>query len=387
MNTPPQHQSQGLTMPQMNNPNQPPRIKPEPGLEDNNMPQQHPTYQSPVVNLSNATTAQQRAAQHLQNTYGQRASASINAIQQTNAANQQGAPQQGQPNPSMAQMQAMQQQQQQQHYMQQQQRAAQGMPQQQQQGQRPTMTAEQYRMEMARRTATQQAQIKNQNGGVNGAQTDGAGEDEEEVDGFGIIKRLDSAGNEIPMGRIEIDGLIRRRIEAMGQSMEGGGLMLPLQQASTKSKRSRKVVRKHAFSDIGIGGGDMADDDELDIKDNTILDEDAINSDLDDPDDGLGDDEDDDETMGNIMLCMYDKVQRVKNKWYVVPLLHCSMFVYCCIVSIHKIQRIRFVQVHGQSDIRMVANRMNRKSVMKDGVLTVNGREYVFHKATGEYEW
>jgi len=24
---------------------------------------------------------------------------------------------------------------------------------------------------------------------------------------------------------------------------------------------------------------------------------------------------------------------------------------------------------------------------MKDGVLTVNNREYVFHKATGEYEW
>jgi transcription initiation factor TFIIA large subunit len=29
----------------------------------------------------------------------------------------------------------------------------------------------------------------------------------------------------------------------------------------------------------------------------------------------------------------------------------------------------------------------NRKCVMKDGVLTVNGKEYVFHKAQGEYEW
>ncbi|KAK6612048.1 transcription factor tfiia complex subunit [Botrytis cinerea] len=28
-----------------------------------------------------------------------------------------------------------------------------------------------------------------------------------------------------------------------------------------------------------------------------------------------------------------------------------------------------------------------RKCVMKDGVLTVNNKEYVFHKATGEYEW
>jgi len=39
---------------------------------------------------------------------------------------------------------------------------------------------------------------------------------------------------------------------------------------------------------------------------------------------------------------MYDKVQRVKNKW---------------------------------------------KCTLKDGVLLVNGKEYVFHKATGEYEW
>ena len=43
-------------------------------------------------------------------------------------------------------------------------------------------------------------------------------------------------------------------------------------------------------------------------------DEDAINSDLDDPDDNL-DDDDEDEDGGHIMLCMYDKVQRVKNKW------------------------------------------------------------------------
>ncbi|KAM5382409.1 hypothetical protein ACJA88_004204 [Fusarium oxysporum] len=27
------------------------------------------------------------------------------------------------------------------------------------------------------------------------------------------------------------------------------------------------------------------------------------------------------------------------------------------------------------------------KCTLKDGVLTVNGKEYVFHKATGEYEW
>jgi transcription initiation factor TFIIA large subunit len=29
----------------------------------------------------------------------------------------------------------------------------------------------------------------------------------------------------------------------------------------------------------------------------------------------------------------------------------------------------------------------NRKCTLKDGVLTVNGKEYVFHKAAGEFEW
>ncbi|KAF8541552.1 transcription factor IIA, alpha/beta subunit [Trichophaea hybrida] len=59
-------------------------------------------------------------------------------------------------------------------------------------------------------------------------------------------------------------------------------------------------------------------------------DEDAINSDLDDSEEDEIDNDDDDE-VPQIMLCMYDKVQRTKNKW---------------------------------------------KCVLKDGVLTINGREY-----------
>jgi transcription initiation factor TFIIA large subunit len=329
MNTPPQHQNQpGLTMPQMTNQNQnQPRIKSEPGLDDKTPPQHQP-FQNPMINLPNATTAQQRAAQHLQNNYGQRAAASINAIQSTAGGSQgqgQGPPQQqqGPPNPQL--MHAMQQQQhqhQQMAQMQQQQRAPQGMPQQQQQqgGQRPQTPADQYRAAMARQAAMQQAQLQSQNGGVNGAQTDGAG-DEEEVEGLSVIKRFDTNGQEIAMGRVEIDGLIRRKIEAMGQSMEGGGLMLPLHQASTKAKRQRKVVKKAKGVDglDGIASMDGPDDKEG-VKDEDI-DEDAINSDLDDPDDGLNDEEDDDDSMGHIMLCMYDKVQRVKNKWYVLSFL------------------------------------------------------------------
>ncbi|KAF3907699.1 hypothetical protein AA313_de0207654 [Arthrobotrys entomopaga] len=72
------------------------------------------------------------------------------------------------------------------------------------------------------------------------------------------------------------------------------------------------------------------------------MDEDAINSDLDDSDEEPVDDDDDGEGIPQIMLCMYEKVQRTKNKW---------------------------------------------KCVLRDGVLTVNGKEYVFRKANGEYEW
>lgn len=44
-------------------------------------------------------------------------------------------------------------------------------------------------------------------------------------------------------------------------------------------------------------------------------DEDAINSDLDDPADTAIEEEEDEGRPNQIMLCTYDKVQRVKNKW------------------------------------------------------------------------
>ena len=72
-------------------------------------------------------------------------------------------------------------------------------------------------------------------------------------------------------------------------------------------------------------------------------DDDAINSDLDDPEDELNSaDEEEDDEGGMIMLCLYDKVQRVKNKW---------------------------------------------KYVLKDGIANINGKDYVFSRGTGESEW
>ncbi|CCH41131.1 TFIIA-alpha and beta-like factor, 1-like factor [Wickerhamomyces ciferrii] len=73
------------------------------------------------------------------------------------------------------------------------------------------------------------------------------------------------------------------------------------------------------------------------------LDSDDINSDLDDSDEeDLEDDEDADDAEGMIILCLYEKVLRVKNKW---------------------------------------------KCNLKDGVANINGRDYAFAKGTGESEW
>lgn len=77
--------------------------------------------------------------------------------------------------------------------------------------------------------------------------------------------------------------------------------------------------------------------------------DDAINSDLDDSDVesdldsefGEGEDGDDGGDKA-IVLCMYEKVHRTKNKW---------------------------------------------KCQLKDGVISIGGKDWVFNKASGEFEW
>jgi len=68
-----------------------------------------------------------------------------------------------------------------------------------------------------------------------------------------------------------------------------------------------------------------------------------IGSDLDDSDDDdVVDDPEGDDAGLDSVLCTWDKVQRVKNKW---------------------------------------------KCVLKDGIMHVNGKDYLFSKCTGEFEW
>ncbi|KAI8370922.1 transcription factor IIA, alpha/beta subunit [Blakeslea trispora] len=69
--------------------------------------------------------------------------------------------------------------------------------------------------------------------------------------------------------------------------------------------------------------------------------EDDINSDLDDSDDNDEEGEGGEE-IEHIILCLYDKVTRTKNKW---------------------------------------------KCILKDGIMLVNGRDYLFHRANGDFEW
>lgn len=75
--------------------------------------------------------------------------------------------------------------------------------------------------------------------------------------------------------------------------------------------------------------------------DHAGADSDEINSDLDDSDEDDNDVEGSD-SVEHIVLCLYDKVTRTKNKW---------------------------------------------KCVLKDGVVLINGKDYLFQKASGDFEW
>ncbi|CAP94050.1 Pc16g13800 [Penicillium rubens Wisconsin 54-1255] len=124
-----------------------------------------------------------------------------------------------------------------------------------------------------------------------------------------------------------------------GQTDGGGDPMtdwkaeVARRRAAAENGEGDRLLREHLKQRMSQyeGGDDVKEEDE-----------DAINSDLDDSDDLVADDHDADESEGQVMLCTYDKVQRVKNKW---------------------------------------------KCTLKDGILTTGGKEYVFHKGQGEFEW
>jgi transcription initiation factor TFIIA large subunit len=92
-------------------------------------------------------------------------------------------------------------------------------------------------------------------------------------------------------------------------------------------KRKLDKQRQHADDAEAEGDGDDGDGDGEG--------DEELHSDLDDPDDEEPDTE-------HIVLCQFEKVTRIKNK---------------------------------------------RKTNLKDGIMHLNGRDYLFHKANGEFDW
>jgi transcription initiation factor TFIIA large subunit len=227
-----------------------PSIKQEPGLSTPMIPAYNP------ANGARATAAQ-RAAMALENQFGQRAAASINALQNGMAAAPQQQAQQMEYKPGVA----------------------------------PNM--QQQKMQQSFPRPAQQSN------GLPTSQMDGASD--------ASIQDQDQPAA-MPT-RTEIDALLHAQLAARAKEMEGGGLMLPLH----KAVKDRSVAAKQP-KDVAAGQFDGPDDD-------MDGDEDAINSDLDDPEEGADDDDEDEDEMGHMMLCLYDKVQRVKNKWCVSSVL------------------------------------------------------------------
>jgi transcription initiation factor TFIIA large subunit len=162
------------------------------------------------------------------------------------------------------------------------------------------------------------------NPSVSSAQTDGSGDSLAEWKAE-VARRRELAVQNPEEG----DRLFRQHLLETQQRLEGGGLMLPLSERRIPSKGTKRKIRNTAtggiplpnadpdqtasenhYSSLFGAQGDAAADDDADGE----VDEDAINSDLDDSDQ-QEDDENNEENTDQIMLCTYDKVQRVKNKW------------------------------------------------------------------------
>lgn len=142
---------------------------------------------------------------------------------------------------------------------------------------------------------------------------------------------------------------------------QNDGLIVPRNNNDGKLEKLKKLKKAKSITftirnnqlDGAFGGSDDDDDDDDDddLGSDLGADSDAINSDLDDSDDEDDDDADgedgDEDGAGNdieqnIMLCLYDRVQRVRNRW---------------------------------------------KCSLKDGLMNINGKDYVFQKASGDSEW
>jgi transcription initiation factor TFIIA large subunit len=151
-----------------------------------------------------------------------------------------------------------------------------------------------------------------QQGHVYASQTDGAND---AMADWNALKAARAAALEDEASRLVADDFMRARIDAMGMRQDSG-LMVPLA-SMPKGKKRKAAVRvlqaEDAEASSSAPGPARFDGDDEDVREENP--EDAINSDLDDPEDELNDGDNSDDEMVDYMLCTYDKVQRVKNKW------------------------------------------------------------------------
>lgn len=174
-----------------------------------------------------------------------------------------------------------------------------------------------------------------QQGHLYGSQTDGSDDALADWNALKAARAVD--GEE---GRIAADQFMRAQVDAMAMRQDSG-LMVPLD-SLPKGKKRKAAIRVLQAEDAATSSSKAQTPARFDGDDAEEDPDDAINSDLDDPEDDLNDGDNSDDEMVDYMLCTYDKVQRVKNKW---------------------------------------------KCTLKDGILTTNKKEYLFHKANGEFEW
>lgn len=143
-------------------------------------------------------------------------------------------------------------------------------------------------------------------------QTDGASEAMDEWN-TEVKRRREAAQNG------QGDRILREHLNQRMRSVEAGGFFRPItgnSSSSSASRRAAAALQEALGSEATSSAPKLPGQfDGVDEDPKVEADEDAINSDLDDPDDLVAEDADADEADGQVMLCTYDKVQRVKNKW------------------------------------------------------------------------
>ena len=210
----------------------------------------------------------------------------------------------------------------QQHQQQQQQ---QRMPQ-QQWGPAPQRDVKQYTQQQQLPDVKQQSpQIKQERvpDALGLSQTDGTGDEPDIQSQWSAVvahrRELKADGEKTQ----QADRMLKRQLADQMHSLEAGGLLTPLDERYSRKQRTRGArhtphpdeVSSSSHSAHGqsraaappsrFDGGD----------DNDETDEDAINSALDDSEEEIDDGTVGEEYEGDTIICLYDKVQRVKNKW------------------------------------------------------------------------